>query len=62
MPPCALLVYAPSCVGYAVQQNLPGNHPYSPDGVLLDIFWAMGFFKGQTFKLKGNFQRGKGGA
>ena len=39
-----------------------GNHPYSPDGVLLDIFWAMGFFKGQTFKLKGNFQRGKSGA
>ena len=63
-PPCALFVYAPlaKLCGICGARKSSRNYPYSPDGVLLDISWAMGFFKGQTFKLNLNFQRGKGGA
>ena len=51
---------------HQVVSDMPCNKIFRESSILtrwsVYIFWAMGFFKGQTFKLKGNFQRGKGGA
>ena len=47
MPACALFVYAPlaELCGICHATKSTRNYPYSPNGVLLDIPWAMGLLR-----------------